>query len=364
MIARLPAEIDENSNGCERRGNLLLESTIQFCNDCKHRYSNENEIFTKLFYSLIGDTKAATKIKISAHLARNIRTPRPIAYYFAIEPIEIAAPFLLISPVFWERDLLQLVEKLSTPYLAILARRSDISSRLAQALISRGDKLVCQILSKNPVLKLNSVKLPTRALSPLDHDDTAHSNKSISFSKSGSELLKLAGINNNLANETQSRSQGQPHATHLMSVFYERILKHARAKQYHALAREIGNKIGMSVVDVEKIVRHENSASLAIFLKGLNVPRSDVSQILLLVNQRTGKNIADFTGSIARYDELSVAECMDIMKNLGARNLDFKKNPPAAVPRDTVLNSATTARRTQILNTRPKMTYREQQKAG
>jgi len=366
MISSLPVENDPGTGKCERRGNLLLESTIQFCNDCKHRYSNESEIFTKLFYSLIGDTTIATKKTISAHLARNPRTPRPIAYYLAMESIEIAAPFLLISPALWERDLLQLIEKLETPYLAIIARRSDVSARMAQALVSRGDKLVCQVLLKNPILKLNSVKAPTFPDLPGEQNNSAipSVSKTGTFNQSGIELLKLADVGEKHVTAEQNIEANDVASQEVTGNFFERLLKHARNGQYRGLAKEIGERIGMQIDDVEKIVRHENSSSFAIFLKGLNVPRSDVSQILLLVNQRTGRNIADFASSIARYDELPIVACIDIMKNLGARSVDIKNVSSAQAERETLLSGAATARRRQIMAVRPTVMFGDQQKTG
>ena len=72
----------------------ILRSPNDFCNSKTYGPTIEIDQFTKLFYSLIGDTDTASKKLISSKLARNHNTPRPIAYYLAMEPIVVAAPTL------------------------------------------------------------------------------------------------------------------------------------------------------------------------------------------------------------------------------------------------------------------------------
>ena len=194
----------------------MLDATKQFCLRLNNNKQSDKDQYVKLFYSLIAHTDFATRKTISSILARHCYTPRPIAYYLAMEDAEIAAPFLLISPVLWERDLIQLIAKLNSSSLTIIARRADITRNIARELISHGDKTVCNMLSLNGLLKPD--KQMTRDL------DLVLSDKGSGTQTNGAseevrmdarnELLKLAGATGKFGRDGENSVQKQVAKTH------------------------------------------------------------------------------------------------------------------------------------------------------
>lgn len=344
-----------------RRSKILLDATVQFCNQRNRTDAGVRDQYSKIFYSLIGETDAGTKKLISSRLARCHHTPRAIAYYLAMEPIEIASPFLLISPVFWERDLLQLVERVDVAALCVIARRSDINAKIAQAIVSRGDKLSCRVLSSNPILKLNSLVLDTN---PLPGSIANGETGTTSGGEAHDRLMELARASGKIGSGASTSQPSLDNAPVSPDGFAARLLEYAKANNREMIAKEIATLIDMPVQNVDKLVQHESSASLAIFLKGLNLNRSQASQLLLLINKRTGQNIAEYTRSMAQFDRFSLSQSHDIMKNLGAKNLIGDNRNNIYADRESGLGNVAMLRRRQIMAKSVEPLFGIKRKAG
>ncbi len=363
------ANISKTVNGSGRRGKLLLDATKQFCLCLNNNKQSDKDQYVKLFYSLIAHTDFATRKTISSILARHCYTPRPIAYYLAMEDAEIAAPFLLISPVLWERDLIQLIAKLNSSSLTIIARRADITRNIAKELISHGDKTVCNMLSLNGLLKPD--KQMTRDL------DLVLSDKGSGTQTNGAseevrmdarnELLKLAGATGKFGRDGENSVQKQVAKTHpkIDSLpFAEQILALAELKETQKIAIAIASRIEISSDNISKLLSHENGTSLIIFLKGMNFSRSQASRLLLLVNKRVARNITEFTGSMKQFDRFSVVQCQDLMRNLGAKNVAGQNANNDDRENRVALNKASFERRQQIFARPSSPLFGTKRKAG
>lgn len=357
----------QNANDSQRRGQILLDATIQFSNQRGKDDVAGADKYSKIFYSLIGDTNVQTRKLISSHLARNPYTPRPIAYYLAMEPVEIAGPFLLISPALWERDLIQLIDKVGPENLAVIARRSDINARVAQALVARGDKRSCLVLGRNPILKLNSINLTNGSdnslPTPISGETFQKGEADLRDAKR--ELMEMASQSGKLGrNSTRPENPITLKAQQSTSIA-KRLLAHAKSNKPEMVAREIAVEIHMSERNINKLVTHESSASLVVFLKGLHLSRTDTSQLLLLVNKRVGRNIAEFTSSMEQYDRFSISQCHDIMKNLGAKKLpEEREGSLQSSQQVSQMDDVIQARRRQISSNQAPPMFGALRKAG
>ncbi len=354
MTFKIETENTSTAANSEHRARLLYDATIQFgTRQGRERVSGADQ-YKELFYSFIDDIDHKTKKLISSHLARNHNTPRSIAYYMALESIDVAAPFLLISKVFWERDFLQLIDKVGTSHLLIIARRSDITPRIAETLVARNNKLINQVLSKNPALGLNEYAGGMRTDQSRIIDDGAIG-ESIANPKTESpagKLLKLAQLAGKQKDRRNVEATNQTTAQEQQQSIGERLLKHAKSNDRSLVTREIAEHIGMEVDQVERIVMHENCQSFVVFLKGLELSQKETSQLLIMLNYSVAKNISQLNQCIETFDRLTISQCRDIMKNLGAKKLSDIQDYQSHMPVDTALNKAIAVRRRQIVKSR------------
>lgn len=340
-----------------RRGTLLLEATKQFCNERQHNKPDAANQFKQLFYSLINETSVEMRKLISSRLARNPFTPRTVAYCLAMDVLEVAAPFLLISPVLWEKDLLQLVEKLDVSYLSIVARRSDVTPRIAQALTNRGDKLTCQILIRNPVLNLNRIQSVQSQSDKIS--SVPKTQDSIANPKSSAELLELANASGKIG---RKNTPSVDHSDQSKTIFH-RLMAHAKSGSTTQFAQVISDAIDMPLYGIEKIVRHKNSSSLAIFLRGMNFSRAEASQIIIANNNQAAKNISGLTDLMEQFSRRTVAQCQQIMRELGAKKQFLKSDHRPVQDVEAKIENAVANRRQVILTKAPRL-FGDRRKTG
>ncbi len=360
MTFEIETENASTTADSEHRTRILYDATIQFCaRQGRDRVSGADQ-YKKLFYTFIDDIDTKTKKLISSHLARNRNTPRSIAYYMAMETIDIAAPFLLISQVFWERDLLQLANKLGSSHLLILARRSDITPLIAGVLIARDDKLINQVLSKNPTLRLYENAKEMRSDQPMNTGDgaTIESTVTPKTESPAGELLKLAQLAGKGKNTNQAITHGHQHS------IGDRLLKHAKSSDRSLVAREIAEHIGMEVEPVEKIIMHENCQSLVVFLKGMELTQKEAWQLLVMLNNSVAQNISQLNHYLEQFDRFTTSQCRDIMRNLGARNLSDTQDYQSQMPDETALNNAIAVRRRQIVKSQAPIMFGKQRQSA
>ncbi|MCP4183344.1 MAG: DUF2336 domain-containing protein [Hyphomicrobiales bacterium] len=332
----------------EHRAKILYEATIKFCTQHGRKKIDEAEEYKTLFYSFISDVDHKTKKLISSHLSRNRATPRSIAYYLALETIEIAAPFLLMSRVFWERDIMQMMGKLSNSHLLIIARRSDITPAIAGVLIARGDNLINQVLSKNPTLRLNQIAQGNNV--------TPHANEKSSIDtpvelsqKPVNELMELAQL---ALTDKQRPNQNPNNKIHdQQNPIAARMLTHANTNNRVMVVRELSDYIGMNFEQVKKIVHHENCESLILFLKGINFKRDEAAQLLVKLNSDVARDESLLNRYLAQYDNFSSSQCRDVMRNLGAKNMNTAPTHQPQTHDKMISNNVASARQRQITKT-------------
>ena len=341
------------------RAKLLYDSTVQFCNHNDRAAPIGRDQFIQLFYSFIGDTNDSTKRLISSRLARNHNTPRSIAYYLAMDSIEIATPVLLISPVFWETDLLQLIEKLDTPYLCVLARRSNISPAVAQALVNKGSKLTHQVLSNNPTLNLNSLA-KSRFVPPA----MPVKSSALKIERDRQKLLELTNIGGGARGDRHKTEVEQKKSATENGRIGARLISYVKSNDIASAIGEISRQIGMDAVEVRKIVLHQNASSLAIILKGLGIAPSQASHLLVSINNHAARNIAELTRCMEHFNRFTISQCRDIIRNLGAKLPSDTLDESLPVYRDTTPNKTASARRRQIIMTRAPKIFGNSRMAG
>ncbi len=317
----------------EHPARTLFDATIQFCAQQGQTRINEAYQYEKLFFSFVDDIDRKTRKLISCHLAPNHNTPSTIACYMAMESIDIAVPFLLISQAFRERDLLQLVSKLGNSHLLILARRSDITPPVAVALMALNDNLINQVLSKNPALKTTECaqSLKTDQSDDIGNDSTGGPLHPTSPADELLELAQLAGKGRGSEkSKLHQANQGITREQH--QTIGERLFTHAKSNNRSLVAREIADQIGMEFEQIKKIVMHEDCQSLVVFLKGLELSKNEASQLLIRLNYSVTHDISQLNRYIEQFERLTTPQCHDIMRNLGAKRLSTLQYQQSLTP--------------------------------
>lgn len=105
-----------------KSSSILLESTRQFC-EINRPTIEDISTYKAFFYQFIDTLPDTDKRQVAAVLARNPYTPRPIGLYLAMDRLEVAAPFLLFSPILKEMDLKAISRKMGEEYAAVIKRR-------------------------------------------------------------------------------------------------------------------------------------------------------------------------------------------------------------------------------------------------
>ena len=351
------------------RANLLYEATLDFCNQRGRDKNTSTDQYTKLFYSLIGDSDTEAKKLMASHLARCNSTPRAIAYYLAMETIEIAAPFLLISPVLWERDLIQLAGRLGVSHLCAIARRADITPNIAQAVIARKNKLSCQILLRNPALKLNAVaktqqsEVGNNSTSQNDNNGRSVMNEKPHLKASRLALLDLANI------ESGNKSDSTKKAESGVDMLERRLFDHAKSNNMQKFISEICEHTGIAFGEIERIVRYKGAMSVAIIFKSLGISQSDACQLAININVCAANNISGVARFKEHYNRFDSRECQDIMKNLAAKKLQnsgaWNSSVQSVRPtHQTKLENVASARRRQIMSPHSPSLFGNRRKTG
>lgn len=107
-----------------KSSSILLESTRQFC-EIKRPSLEDISAYKAFFYQFIDTLPDTDKRQVAAILARNPFTPRPIGLYLAMDKIDVAAPFLLFSPILKELDLNAISRKMGETYAQVINRRDE-----------------------------------------------------------------------------------------------------------------------------------------------------------------------------------------------------------------------------------------------
>lgn len=141
----------------EKRRDILRNATDAFLSDGHAISSNEiaalDEVIQNVASDLSSEVRAELSRKISAAPIAFSRT----ALKFALDDIEVARPVLERSQALSQDDLLQVITQKSSDHMMAVTRRDDISERVSNALVERGEDRVVASLLRNRTAKISEV---------------------------------------------------------------------------------------------------------------------------------------------------------------------------------------------------------------
>lgn len=319
----------EAKNLESEQARLLLDATYVFRRNKQYSVKIA-EIYKNLFYALVGEISESDLKKISSILAPHHFTPRQITYFLAESSISVAAPILLLSPVLGEIDLITLAGRLPEEHLAVLARRQDLTARMATLLLVKSSRTVREALERNPIVRLEAQRTagePNPTVNVPQH--TFHQNTR------PMAHTALGGLGENQIEHSSNYHQqliniaskpGQQHSRHFSSTSWsgKRGLNDEFASYIFSNKLEKGREwlsktTGLSRQVIDRLCYAKDVSSLAIILKALGFKRVVSHQILSRISRTASNNLILVDQAIGVADDMTCGQCADILRKLGGK---------------------------------------------
>ena len=323
---RTPARPLVNGSGEPQSfDDLMWMAANRFCQQDRHTRLSTDQ-FREAFYLLIDHTSHDMRKMISGVLAGCDYCPRSVALYLAMEPIEIASPFLASSRTLGQLDLLQIVDKHDVEYARVIATRLDIGPSLVNRLRRTGDSDVLLALESNQALvdgpDLRSfdglkAKIDENRQKALTEEARQRIPAGIDTKKAAvgtnsaeQALLKAANRGGQLAPAAQAiiKEDDEPLPIPAFGAAFE---KAARAHSRQAMAVLMQKRSRLSLETAYRVLEDKTGDTLAVYLKSVDVDEAQANRIQLLVHPNIGLSVHNAMRSVRFYKTLNQISCQE-----------------------------------------------------
>ncbi|KQY91302.1 DUF2336 domain-containing protein [Brevundimonas sp. Root1423] len=132
----------------------LLMGVLALC-DASPPSGELSPVLSEIFLTLARQAEREVRKVLSEKLAHADWAPAALVNVLALDEIEIARPVLASSPILQDDDLLRVMVEASLEHQIAIARRPQISGRVADAVIERGEPAVLTALATNRTADLS-----------------------------------------------------------------------------------------------------------------------------------------------------------------------------------------------------------------
>jgi hypothetical protein len=132
----------------------LLLGVLALC-DASPPSGELSPVLGEIFLTLARQAEREVRKALSEKLAHADWAPAALVNVLALDEIEIARPLLASSPILQDDDLLRVMVEASLEHQIAIARRPQISGRVADAVIDRGEPAVLTALATNRTADLS-----------------------------------------------------------------------------------------------------------------------------------------------------------------------------------------------------------------
>jgi uncharacterized protein (DUF2336 family) len=130
--------------------NVLAQTVSDLFTDGGTTLSDrERALMFDILHRVVRDAEFSVRRGISRKLAAQPDAPRDLMRDLANDEIEVAYPILVRCKVLQDIDLIEVVRNRTLEHQLAVAVRSDLSSRVSEALVETGDQRVIRELLKN-----------------------------------------------------------------------------------------------------------------------------------------------------------------------------------------------------------------------
>ncbi len=155
-VAPRPSELLAlaHNSSTEARQRLLL-GVVALCDACPP--SGElSPVLGEIFLTLARQAEREVRKALSEKLAHAEWAPAALVNVLALDEIEIARPILESSPILQDEDLLRVLIEASLEHQIAVARRPQISGRVADAVIDQAEPAVLMALTTNRTAEISA----------------------------------------------------------------------------------------------------------------------------------------------------------------------------------------------------------------
>ena len=128
----------------------LLRALTDSLFEPEHELSmTERELFDDIVERVLDDIEPLARQELAERLASRADAPRRLVLRLAGDIIAVASPVLMHSPVLLDDDLAPLALAKSQDHLLAISRRAQLSPRITDILVDRGDAIVLDTVAGN-----------------------------------------------------------------------------------------------------------------------------------------------------------------------------------------------------------------------
>ena len=143
-----------HNSSTEARQRLLL-GVVALC-DASPPSGELSPVLSEIFLTLARQAEREVRKVLSEKLAHAEWAPAALVNVLALDEIEIARPILESSPILQDEDLLRVLIEASLEHQIAVARRPQISGRVADAVIDQAEPAVLMALTTNRTAEISS----------------------------------------------------------------------------------------------------------------------------------------------------------------------------------------------------------------
>src|ERR1043166_4809000 len=115
----------------------------------------ERELMREILRRLTKDVEMAIRIALAQRLADDIHAPHDLILLLVDATIDVARPLILSSPLFSEKDALELIARASASHLEAVAGRPNIGAAVTDALTESDCESVLLTLLRNATARIS-----------------------------------------------------------------------------------------------------------------------------------------------------------------------------------------------------------------
>src|SRR5580704_2369872 len=132
-----------------KRGELLRALTDSLFEPEHELSMKERELFDDIVERVLDDIEPGARQELAERLASRADAPHRVVVRLAGDIIAVASPVLMHSPELLDDDLAPLASAKSQDHLLAISRRQQLSPRITDILVDRGDAIVLDTVAGN-----------------------------------------------------------------------------------------------------------------------------------------------------------------------------------------------------------------------
>lgn len=142
-------EILAREKSSHKRRELLHQLTDEFFLMPGSRSQSEFDLYDEIVQIVLDDVEIVARVELASRLADLEPGPRKVVLRLAEDEFQVAEPILVRSRLLSEANLEKIAKRHSQDHLNAIAQRKDLSERVTDVLVDRGDERVVDTVAGN-----------------------------------------------------------------------------------------------------------------------------------------------------------------------------------------------------------------------